>query len=109
MKGLFKDASVIAHWNEGDWQGQVCTCVKLPDERVAIYSDWYGSCSGCDGWEYADDEEVRKLCIDLANGAYVFNSLEDVMEFLSGDNFDRYSWDGPSKHLLAAIKEGRVD
>ena len=50
MKGLFRGAKVIVHWNEGDYDGQVATCVRLKDDRITIYNDYYGSCSGCDAW-----------------------------------------------------------
>jgi len=49
MENLLKNSTVLAHWNEGDYQGQVATCVQLNDTKeVIIYNDWYGSCSGCD-------------------------------------------------------------
>lgn len=104
MKGLFKGAEVIAHWNEGSYQGMVATCVKLPDGRFVAYNDYYGSCSGCDDWVDATDEEVHAMCINLANGAYIFKSLNDVMSFLSQDSYDSYSWDNDcAKQLLGMI------
>jgi hypothetical protein len=109
MQQLFKGATVIGHWNEGDYQGVVATCVKLEDGRYAIYNDYYGSCSGCDSWSGADDDSVQKLCIDLANGAYVFQCYDDVIEFLeSGEGnpkwFERGCGPAPAKELLAKIK-----
>lgn len=108
MTGLFKNAKVIAHWNEGDYQGTVATCVQLEDGRFAIYNDYYGSCSGCDAWEGASDEEVRKMCVDLANSALVFESLSDVKEFLSaGEPAENYEWfgtySGAASNLLEEI------
>lgn len=113
MQGLFKNAEVIGHWNEGDYQGMVATCVKLPDGRYVIYNDYYGSCSGCDGWEDAPDEQVKNMCIDLANGAYIFQTLEDVEEFLSDEskenkdgNYDWFETQGkPAENLLLTIKK----
>jgi hypothetical protein len=104
MKGLFKGAKVVAHWNQGDYQGTVATCVKLPDGRFLAYNDYYGSCSGCDSWDGATDIEVKKLCIDLANGAYIFDSLNDVVTFLSQEEFDSYEWRECAKPLLERIK-----
>jgi len=94
MRGLFKDAIVIAHWNENDYQGTVATCVMLPDNRFVIYNDFYGSCSGCDAWEGAEENTVRSMCITLSNDAYVFDSINDVIIFLHSSNKDRYSWSG---------------
>lgn len=104
MRGLFKDAEVIAHWNEGDWQGMVATCVKLTDGRYAIYNDYYGSCSGCDSWEDARDEEVKSMCIGLSNSAYVFNNLADVKEFLAQEKKENYSWNSCADALLKALE-----
>jgi len=107
MTGLFKGAEVIGHWNEGDYQGMVATCVKLPDGRFAIYNDYYGSCSGCDSWEGANDESVRAMCLGLSNGAYVFESLDDVKEFLSDPGKDKEwtSWSEAARNLLAEINK----
>jgi hypothetical protein len=83
MKNLFKGATVIAHYNEKDYQGVVATLVKLEDGRFACYSDYYGSCCGCDAWEGATDEQVRTLCINLANGAKLFENVENLKEWLT--------------------------
>lgn len=111
MKGLFKNAEVIGHWNEGDYQGEVATCVKLGNGKYAIYNDYYGSCSGCDSWEDATDGEVKAMCINLANGAYVFENLEDVKDFLGSqreaNGFD--SWNSCDKQLLNAILTHQID
>lgn len=116
MKGLFKDVEVIAHWNENDYQGQVATCVKFKKGKFkgkyAIYNDYYGSCSGCDAWEDAPDEDIRKLCINLSNSAYIFKTLDDVKEFLSNPTagIDPWnSWVGIGKRLLSNINSGTVE
>lgn len=92
MKGLIKGAQVIGHFNSGDWQGVTSACVKLESGEFAIYSDYYGSCSGCDSWEDASDEEIKRLCISLANSAYIFKSMDDVVDFLK--NFQNVNEDG---------------
>jgi len=112
MQGLIAGATVIAHWNEGDWQGSVATFIKLPDGRFAIYNDYYGSCSGCDSWKDATDEDVRTMCINLANGAYVFTAIEDVIEFLSTPptDDDGYSWSfGVKSGLLNTIQHSHEE
>ncbi len=108
MKGLFKEVKVIGHWNEPDYSGMVATCVRFPDGRYGIYNDYYGSCSGCDSWEDATDEEVRNLCINIANGVFIFWSLDDVKEFLSSDcpdEGDWTSWKSCKSSLLKSINE----
>ena len=110
MQGLIKGAKVVGHWNEGDYQGMVATCIEIPDGRFAIYNDYYGSCSGCDSWEGAIDEEVKNMCIGLANGAYVFKTLEDVKEYLQSDKNDTAwsSWNNVKAKLLEAINENKI-
>jgi hypothetical protein len=105
MQGLFKDAKVIGHWNEGDYQGMVATCVQLSDGRFVIYNDYYGSCSGCDSWEDASDEVVKSMCINLSNSAYVFESLDDVKEYLAipEEKGEWSSWSNVKGNLLNAI------
>jgi len=104
MKQLIKGAKVIAHWNEEDYQGRVATCIQLPNGGYMIYNDYYGSCGGCDSWEDATDEQILKMCQDLIYSSQIFESLEQVKEFLSQEKFDSYSWEGCSKELLNEIK-----
>jgi len=89
----------------------VATCIRLQDGRFAIYNDYYGSCGGCDSWEDATDAEVKYMCINLANGAYVFQSLEDVIEFLSTTEKDPNwsSWSGScaKENLLDVINKNK--
>lgn len=115
MKGLFKNVTIIAHWNEGDWQGQVATCVKFNEGKFkdcyGIYNDYYGSCSGCDAWEDATDDDVRKMCIDLSNGTYIFKTIEDVKEFLQNPNDEGKqwsSWSDISANLLLHINNNII-
>lgn len=113
MKGLYKGAKVIGHYNEGGYQGMVATCVKLPDGRFVIYNDYYGSCCVCDSWDSATDDKVRKLCIDLANGSFIFQDLKDVVEYLkaardetkdiSGEYVANYEWRQCGEGLLNKI------
>jgi len=113
MKGLFKNVEVIAHWNEGDWQGMVATCVRFTDGqfagKIAIYNDYYGSCSGCDSWEDASDDEVHNMCIGLSNSAYLFDNIDDVKDFLrsvdeNAEN-DWSAWSTPATRLLSNIEK----
>lgn len=78
MRALFKGATVLAHWNEGHYEGTVATAYRLSDGRYAWVDDSYGSCSGCDCWDGADDATVRKLCDDLARSARVFCTLNEM-------------------------------
>lgn len=101
MQGLFKGATVLGHWNEGDYQGTVATAVQLADGRVAVYQDSYGSCAGCDAWEDANDDRVRTLCRNLANGAYLFPTAGDAVVWLESAS-DADTWNEKWKRPLAA-------
>ena len=108
MQGLLKDVTIVAHYNEGDYQGYVATCVRLNDTgEIVIYNDSYGSCSGCDAWEDATDDDVRQMCRQLACGAYVFKNMEDCREFLSDpdsiENSSDWRWSSAAKGLLEEI------
>ena len=107
MRGLFKNVTVIGHYNDGDCQGRVATCVRFDKGvfkgKYAIYNDYYGSCSGCDAWEGATDEEVKSMCVNLSNSAYIFKSLDAVKAFLGSVDDYRHDWHGLSKDLLSEI------
>ena len=121
MCGLLKNVLVIGHWNEGDYQGTVATCVMLLDTgETVIYNDYYGSCSGCDAWEDASDEDVVRMCKQLAAGAYIFTNVYDCISFLkevaAADDDGRscaceypehYDWvGGVARGLLVEIEKG---
>jgi hypothetical protein len=106
MKALFKGAKVMAHWNEGDYQGVVATAVQLADGRYCWYQDGYGSCSGCDSWEDADDATVKGLCISLAIDAEVFNTLEEMLDDMKGIRAE--SWKTTAGQELSTIIENEL-
>jgi len=106
MQGLIKGAQVIAHWNEGDYQGQVATIVRVPSGEFLVYNDFYGSCSGCDAWEDAKDDDVKKMCNDLVYTAKIFNTLKEVFAFLEGmkgDEEGSYAWGKCADGLLEEL------
>ena len=84
MKNLFKNAKVIASYIENNYQGIEGFIYKLPDQYV-IVSDYFGSCSGCDEYDSCSDKELKNLCIQLANNAHSFSTLNEVVNFLSND------------------------
>lgn len=113
MRGLLKDVTILGHWNEGDYQGYVATCVRLNDTgEVVIYNDSYGSCSGCDMWEDATDDDVRQMCTQLACGAYIFKNLGDCIYFLKHiDKETSFDWeyDNVGIRLLVEILNSGAD
>jgi len=86
MESLFKDSMVIAEYCSGDYQGMVGYIYAVwygPDFfKLVVLTDYYGSCSGCDSWEDADDESVKNMCVTLANNAHMFDTPEELEKFL---------------------------
>ena len=79
MRAIFGSTSTVEAWWPGEgYQGDVAIAHRLADGRVVVMTDYYGSCSGCDAWEGAGDEEAIKLIIDAVNSARVFESLDDA-------------------------------
>jgi hypothetical protein len=105
MQSLFRGATVLSHWNEDDYQGMVATVVRLEDGRIAAYNDYYGSCSGCDSWEDATDDEVRTLCRNLANSAKIFDHELEAKAWLkwagSDENYAHFEWQKCARGLIA--------
>jgi len=107
MRGLFKGATVLAHWNDGKYSGTVATAVRLKDGRYCWYQDSYGSCSGCDAWEYAKAEDVRALCIRLACDASVFDTRMEMLADMRKK--DPASWRNEAGHELAGMIESNME
>lgn len=65
---------------ESDYQGYVDIDVLLEDGRVFSYEYSYGSCSGCDDWEYRQltDQQILE---EMKKGATYFDKLEDYQKF----------------------------
>lgn len=110
MKALLKNSTVLAHWNEGDYQGKVATVVQLNDTKeIVIYEDYYGSCSSCDAWEDANDEDVKHMCKQLASSAQIFKDLEEAKNFLSLEGEYGKICDLTRKELLHIITGKKRD
>lgn len=82
MRSIFGPASqVLAWWHDGDWSGTIAIAHRLSDGRVVIMTDYYGSCSGCDAWESATDEDAKKQVLDLVHNARVFTSVAEAIDW----------------------------
>lgn len=111
MQSLFKNATIIVEFIENDYQGTEGFIYQLDDEFIFI-TDYFGSCSGCDAWEDATDEEARNMCIQLANNAQRFDSFQSLFNFLEVEvEKDKGSYYGESlvsKELLKELKKNIV-
>ncbi len=84
MTVLFKDAVVIASYIEDGWQGTEAFAYHLADDRYVLVTDYFGSCGGCDNYESASNEEIHELCVALANNARIFDSLDEMINYIEG-------------------------
>lgn len=87
----------------GSYQGQVFG-VGLYKRQVAIYEDYYGSCSGCGAWgeggEPTSQEEVLNSCT-------LFSTKEEALEYVKDQwESDRYRSEYPDlDKMKSAIEE----
>jgi hypothetical protein len=79
-----KNASVIAHWIEDDYQGSEAFAYQFPDGSVVLITDYFGSCSGCDAWEDATDEDAKGMIRDMVSSSRVFSNIKDAIVFCEG-------------------------
>ena len=105
LRVLFKGAKVIAEYSTDDYQGTIAMTYQLADGRFVVLSDYFGSCSGCDSWEEADDEDAVRLCVTLANNAHTFNRISEALVFLASTDGDAnyYEWHDTAVPLIGAL------
>lgn len=86
MDVMFRGASVIATWvDEDSYRGDVAYAYEFADGTVAIVTDSFGSCSGCDSWVDATEDEARAMIHELASSARLFENRESAAVFCERD------------------------
>ena len=72
--------------SEADYQGHASILAKKGN-KYAFYEWWYGSCSGCDGWEAdgKDDDAIEKEMRDTALWFDSKKQLKTWLDMLNGD------------------------
>lgn len=92
---IWKDWDVLWEDSEADYQGHASILAKRGN-RYSFYEWWYGSCSGCDGWEAdgKDDDAVEKEMRGTAMWFKNKKELKTWLEMLTGnprsnDSMDR--------------------
>lgn len=85
---------------------------SLPEIGYVVVSDYFGSCSGCDAYENCSDEELKNLCIQLANNAHSFSTLNELYQFLSvevaSDKGAYYDLSNVAQPLVEELKKNIV-
>ena len=77
-----------------------------------MINTYYGSCTGCDCWEDAKDKYFRTLCINIANNARMFDTIEDAILDLkrmcqSKDATD-FDWGEAAPELLEQLEQYNI-
>ena len=111
MDKLFINAEVLAKHVQNDYQGELGYVYQLEDKRVVITNDYFGSCSGCDAYEDSTDEQLRNLCIQLANNSRTFENIPEAMNFLRSVKQDHaiyYDMRNVVTPLISELYKNRV-
>ena len=105
MRTMFGDkAKVIGEYVEDDYQGDEAFAYEFEDGTIAIITDSFGSCSGCDSWEDATDEEARNMVRELAINARLFPNRVEAREFCENGTDAAEQWTmRAAKNLVGAL------
>jgi hypothetical protein len=79
---LFKGATLNSYVSTKDYQGTELVIINTIDDEYLMCTDFYGSCSGCDAWEGATNEDILILSKNFITNGFVFRSLSDIFSFL---------------------------
>lgn len=112
MDDIFdKNAYILASWQSDGYDGDLIYAYLFNDGSVALITDYFGSCSGCDSWEDASDKDAKSMITSLVSSARLFSDVYELEKFCkemdetnqgdSGFNYDFYI----AKHLLKDIHE----
>lgn len=99
---------IVAADSSGEYSGD-CYAVLLVSEgdetRVVLWRDGYGSCSGCDGLDGADQGEARRIITDTLREGNTrqFSSYAEAQAYLEGT--DDYLWQHCPKDIVRRAEE----
>lgn len=105
MEVLFKNTEVVASYHQHiKEKGELSYIYYLNDEYVLV-TDYFGKPLEYDPWESATDEEIKGLCTQLANNAHRFDTLTEVINFLTKEVKE----DQGSYYAEASIADGLLE
>jgi len=82
MNSIFgKNAEVIAYHQDDDYQGELIYAYYFPDGTIAFISDYFGSCSGCDSWDDASNEDAMNMITSLVSSSRLCKTFTDAISF----------------------------
>ncbi len=102
---------ILIEEENGDYQGDLLFFVK-GGRKFGFVSVGYGSCSGCDAYEAAcDDNSLNELGDDIVGEIQWFDSLKQAKEFIANENERALQWYYHSSgwvNFARAVAEYRV-
>jgi hypothetical protein len=97
MDALFARSVILGGFIQDDWQGYLAYAYTMPSKHVAIISDSFGSCSGCDSWEDTTDEEAKRMITAMVTSAHIEPDEKSALAWLrsfpdaDADNYSKYA------------------
>lgn len=91
---IWSDWDVIWEDSEADYQGHA-SFVAEKDGKYCFYEWWYGSCSGCDGWE-ASNATTEEIQAEMKSTAMWFENKQELLtwlDMLTGNPLSNYDMD----------------
>jgi len=77
---IWGTSEILWEQSYADYQGEAVILALMPDGQLCFYEWTYGSCSGCDDWEYRclSDSEIEQ---EMRNTAVYFGTFDELLEF----------------------------
>lgn len=112
---VWGDWEILWEDSEADYQGHASILAKK-DNRYSFYEWWYGSCSGCDGWE-ADGSTDEQIEAEMCDTAMWFDSKKELKKWLdmltgnplSNHNMERGGGLAAGIDMLSGGVRGRIN
>lgn len=105
MRQLFKSGKVIAEWVQDDHEGEEAFAYEFPDGYVAVITDYFGCCIGCDSWERAPDSAAKAMVSSMVSSARMFGSRHEAAHFCEtvDERTEDYSHSA-ARHLVEQLE-----
>jgi len=94
---------------EGTYQG-ACYAILHVEDKLILWRDFYGSCSGCDALEGSDGYSYIKDTLQEGNTKQ-FNTPQEAIDYLNDEENSGYTFWKDAKleliHCLNKLKEAK--
>lgn len=79
---IWGTSEILWEQSYADYQGDAAILALMPDGMLCFYEWTYGSCSGCDDWDYRrlSDQQIMQ---EMKDSAVYFGKFDDVLDFFT--------------------------